>query len=84
MINEEIIRLNVKISKIKQSINSLLLNRDNIGSKEEMSKLNQDLKGLYLELTIQENILKSATNPNHQVSCTSDSFIVTITGKCFV
>ena len=45
VINEEIVRLNVKISKIKQNINSLLLNRDNIGSKEEKSKLNQDLKG---------------------------------------
>ena len=65
MINEEIVRLNVKISKIKQNINSLLLNRDNIGSKEEKSKLNQDLKGLYLELTKQENILKAATNPNY-------------------
>ena len=64
VINEEIIRLNVKISKIKQNINSLLLNRDNIGSKEEMSKLNQDLKALYLVLTIQKNLLKSATNPN--------------------
>ena len=63
--NEEMVRLNVKISKIKQNINSLLLNRDNIGSKEEKSKLNQDLKGSYLELTIQENILKAATNPNY-------------------
>ena len=33
VINEEIVRLNVKISTIKQNINSLLLNRDNIGSK---------------------------------------------------
>ena len=65
VINEEIVRLNVKISIIKQNINSLLLNRDNIGSKEEKSKLNQDLKGIYLELTIQENILKAATNPNY-------------------
>ena len=65
VINEEIVRLNVKISKIKQNINSLLLNRDNIGSKEEKSKLNHDLKELYLELTIQENILKAATNPNY-------------------
>ena len=47
VINEEIVRLNVKISKIKQNINSLLLNKDNIGSKEEKSKLNQDLKGLF-------------------------------------
>ena len=75
VINEEIVRLNVKISKIKQNINSLLLNRDNIGSKEDKSKLNQDLKGLYLELTIQENILKAASNPNYLVSCTSSSFI---------
>ena len=65
VINEEIVRLNVKISKIKQNINSFLLNRDNIGSKEEKYKLNQDLKGLYLELTTQENILKAATNPNY-------------------
>ena len=65
VINQEIVRLNVKISKIKQNINSLLLNRINIGSKEEKSKLNQDLKGLYLELTIQENILKATTNPNY-------------------
>ena len=65
VINEEIVRLNVKISKIKQNINSLLLNRDNIGSKEEKSKLNYDLKDLYLELIIQGNILKAATNPNY-------------------
>ena len=71
VINVEIVRLNVKISKIKQNINSLLLNIDNIVPKEE--KLNQDLKGLYLELTTQENILKSATN--YEVSCTSNSFI---------
>ena len=53
------------MSKIKQNIKSLLLNRNNIGSKEVKSKLNQDLKGLYLELTIQENILKAATNSNY-------------------
>ena len=42
VINEEIVGLNVKISKIKQNINSLLLNRDNVGSKEEKLKLNHD------------------------------------------
>ena len=65
VINEEIVRLNVKISKIEQNINSLLLNRDNMCSKEEKSKLNHDLKELFLELTMQGNILKAATNTSY-------------------
>ena len=61
-IDEEIVRLQCKISQIEQEINSTQNRRNNYSSRLWENSVNQDLKELYRQLKVSRDLLKTITD----------------------